>query len=106
MTNCKSKYAGLAAYNNGISFKKWNKNSNKSIVNSIKDNLLNPRSDNNYYTLKNGYPSFPANCTNITIPKKKHRHRHLTNAPTPPFHPSPTPSKMCIKQNTRKTEEG
>lgn len=103
MTNCKSNYAGLAGYNNGIAFKKWNTKSSKSIVSSIKDNLLNQRSDNNYYTLKNGYPSFPTNCTNITIPKKKHHghhhHHDITTVPTPPSHPSPTPNKMCIKKN-------
>ena len=73
MTDCKSDYAGLAQYNNGIAFKPWNKHqtnnrANPPVLSTLKNNVYGKQSTSGYHTLKNGYISFPTNCTNITIP--------------------------------------
>jgi len=69
MTDCNTDYANLAQYNNGIAFKPWNNRktqykNNPPVISSIKNNVFGRQSNSGYHTLKNGYISYPTNCTN------------------------------------------
>ena len=73
MTDCKSDYAGLAQYNNGIAFKPWNtphtyNRANPPVLSTLKNNVYGRMNTSGYHTLKNGYISYRTNCTNVTIP--------------------------------------
>jgi hypothetical protein len=73
MTDCKSDYAGLAQYNNGIAFKPWNRphtynRANPPVLSTLKNNVYGRMNTSGYHTLKDGYVSYPTNCTNVTIP--------------------------------------
>ena len=88
MTDCKSDYAGLAQYNNGIAFKPWNRphtynRANPPVLSTLKNNVYGRMNTSGYHTLKDGYVSYPTNCTNVIIPSLSPPTPGPTTGPTP-----------------------